>query len=416
MKTLIKRLVLALLLVTALIVAAAAILSGLRVDRPPAPPPDLHGVLPWGAIEADAELWEGASDLELSLEASFRDESEGEFDPDDDGVREYDILVLSGGGSAGAFGAGLLAGWSKNGSRPDFKVVTGVSAGALQATFAFLGSAYDDDLKAVFTDYETERIYRDRGLFEALLGDAAKDSEPLAELIERYIDEAVLAEVAKKHALGHRLFVGTSNMDTKEFVIWDMGAIASSERPGKLEHYRKILLASSSIPVVFPPVYFEIESNGEKYYEMHADGGARSQLFLRGFMLDLEDALEDSGIADEDIEARLFVIRNGLAEEFPSRRNIKPTSLAIAAAMISGVFEISTESSLYRIYVLANRYGIDFNLASIPMELGEGLDPLVFDLGLMDSLYWGAFERAEKGYEWSKVPAGLDPDEIAPER
>ena len=116
--------------------------------------------------------------------------------------------------------------------------------------------------------------------------------------------------VAKKHAAGRRLFVGTSNMDTEEFVIWNMGQIASSNRPDKLKRYRNVLLASSSVPVLFPPVYFEIEVDGKKYYEMHMDGGAQSQLFLRGFMLDVEDAMIDAQILEAAAELTVDLLRD----------------------------------------------------------------------------------------------------------
>ncbi|MHC5062796.1 MAG: patatin-like phospholipase family protein [Planctomycetota bacterium] len=383
-----------------------------RETRPPMPPENLGMIYPWGAMHVDSDQDEADSDLEKSMMASFRAEPTDGFDPDDDGVREYFMLALSGGGSAGAFGAGFLNGWSKAGTRPDFKVVTGVSTGSLQSTFAFLGPEYDDELTEVFQDYDTEHIYTGRGPLRALLGASAWESAPLKHLIDQYIDEEVLAAVAAKHAKGHRLFVGTTNMDTDEFVIWDMGAIASSSKPDKLDRYRNVLLASCSIPVLFPPVYFEIEADGEEYYEMHMDGGAQSQLFLRGFMLDLEDALIDAGIEDRQHELYLYVIRNGMSGDEPTRDNVDASSLSIATEMINGVFDLSTSASLYRVYVLANRYGVDFNLASIPDDFEPRLDPVIFDLEKMKALYDFAFEQASGGYEWTKVPPGLDRDEV----
>jgi hypothetical protein len=364
-------------------------------------------------MHVDSDQDEADSDLEISLIESFESERRGDFDSDADGVREYSFLVLSGGGSAGAFGAGLLAGWSKSGMRPNFKIVTGVSTGSLQATFAFLGSDYDDELTEVFLNYDTERIYTQRGVLGAALGDAAWDSAPLKQLIDTYIDDAVLAAVARKHASGYRLFVGTSNMDTDEFVIWDMGRIASSERPDKLEHYRNVLLASCSIPVLFPPVYFPIEVDGETYYEMHLDGGAQSQLFLRGFMLDLEDALLDAGAPSTQYDLSLYIIRNGTAGLEPERDNLPASVLSIATEMINGVFRLSTSASLYHVYILASRYGVDFNLAAIPDDLEPDLNPVIFDTKQMKQLYDFAHDKAESGYAWAKLPPGLDRDEIS---
>ena len=274
---------------------AAVYIDSLRATRPPVPPAGSEITFPWGAMHVDQDQDELESDLEKSFAKSITDESGAEFDVDRDGVKNYSILVLSGGGAAGAFGAGFLSGWSKHGDRPKFKIVTGVSTGSLQATFAFLGSDYDEMLTQVFTQYGTANIYTERGVLGALLGDSAWDSEPLRNLIEQYITSDVLEAVAERHARGYRLFVGTSNMDTGEFIIWDMGAIASSNRADKLEHYRQILLASCSIPILFSPVYFPVEIEGEKYWEMHMDGGAQAQLFLRGFMLDFEDTLKKIG-------------------------------------------------------------------------------------------------------------------------
>lgn len=394
-----------------LVFGAVSYVLGLRAARPPAPPAHVGAVYPWGALHVAVHQDE-LDELERSVVASFHAEPEGAFDRDRDGVREYAVLVLSGGGSAGAFGAGLLSGWSTAGTRPDFKIVTGVSTGALQATFAFLGSEYDDSLTQVFQRYGTERIYVPRGALGALFGDSAWDTAPLRELIETYIDDEVLAGVAAKHARGHRLFVGTSNMDTKELVIWDMGAIASSDRPDRLARYRDVLLASCSIPVLFPPVYFPIEFEGESYHEMHMDGGAQSQVFLRDFMLDLEDAIAEAGILDSPHRFFLFIVRNGRAGLESQRDNVAASTFAIASEMIEGVFNLSTSASLYRIAILAARYGIDFNLAAIPDDFDPDLDPVIFDLDRMKRLYEFAYSAAARGFDWAKLPPGLDPDEI----
>ncbi len=380
--------------------------------RPPMPPDSVGLVYPWGAMHLDLDQSEADSELEKSIIASFRAEPQWEFDLDKDGVRTYAMLVLSGGGSAGAFGAGFLSGWTKAGTRPDFKLVTGVSTGSLQATFAFLGSDYDHVLTRAFQEYDTEHIYTERGIVGAVLGDSAWDSAPLKKIIDTYIDDAVLAAVTKKHAVGHRLFVGTSNMDTGELVIWDMGKIASSNRPDKLKRYRNVILASCSIPVLFPPVYFGIEVDGKMYYEMHMDGGAKSALFLRGFMLDVEDAMIDAGISDPETELSLYIIRNGVSGDEASRDNVAASSLSIATKMINEVFELSMSASLYRIYVLAALYGVDFNLAAIPDDFDPDLDPVIFDLAQMKRLYDFAFNEAKTGYKWMKVPPGLDKDEI----
>ncbi|MEM9380654.1 MAG: patatin-like phospholipase family protein [Planctomycetota bacterium] len=405
-----KFLVASLAALGALVLAGWVYVGAVRAQRPPTPPPGSPIQYPWGSMHVDEDQDEVDSELEETIIDSFEAESEDEFDEDDDGVREYSILVLSGGGAAGAYGAGFLTGWTASGERPEFKIVTGVSTGSLQSTFAFLGSDYDDELTEVFTQYATEDIYTKRSLLGALLTESAWDTAPLEALIERYITAEVLDAVAAEYAKGHCLFVGTANIDTGEFIVWDMGEIASSDRDDRLERYRKVLLASCSIPVLFPPVYFSTEIDGEKYYEMHVDGGAQSQLFLRGFMLDFEETLLQTGLlASCDIS--LYIIRNGHANEAVHREIVSASALSIASATINGVFDLSTESSLFRVYMLAARYGIDFNLAVIPDDLFLDLDPVEFDLDVMGRVYEYGYEQARGGYDWAKIPPDLAPYE-----
>ena len=406
-----KKLLTYLLVAIGLVSSASwVVVAVMRATRPPTPPSGSPIVYSWGSMHLDANHVEPDSDLERTLKASFESEPEGSFDEDQDGQREYAILVLSGGGSCGAYGAGFLTGWTAAGDRPDFKIVTGVSTGSLQSTFAFLGPDYDDELTEVFTRYGTEDIYTKRSLLGAILGESARDTAPLKQLIDRYITSDVLAAVAAKHRTGYRLFIGTANMDTDEFIIWDMGAIAASDRPDKLDRYRNVLLASCSIPVLFPPVYFKVEIDGEDYYEMHVDGGIQAQLFLRGFMLDCEETFEEDR-RRMNAEVSLYMIRNGTADEAITREIIGPSSISIASATIKQLVELSTRSSLFRVYVLAARRGIDFNLASIPDDQFPGFDSIEFDTAKMRELYDFAYEQASAGYDWAKIPPGLDPAE-----
>jgi predicted acylesterase/phospholipase RssA len=398
----------------AVLVAEVLLVLLLRIDtasRPPAPPEDGNVPFPFGALDPDALPTNADAGLQRSLAESFGQEQPGTFDPDRDGVREYALLALSGGGSNGAFGAGLLCGWSKAGTRPDFKVVTGVSTGALQATFALLGRDYDRQLRDVYVNCTTEDIYQMRGMLAGLLNDAIADTAPLAELIARHVDPELLEAVAERHRTGHRLFVGTTNMDTREFVIWDMGAIASSGRPDAVEQYRKVLLASCSVPVLMPPVYFKVGDGPEARYEMHVDGGANAQVFFRGFMLDFDDAFAEFGLSGPPAETRLFVIRNGKLVVDRPRENLPPRALALATATINHHFTITLDAALYRMYVLAHRYDMDFNLAQIPPDSPLELDSMVFDPEGMRALFELGYELALSGYDWQKHPSGLDPDE-----
>jgi hypothetical protein len=260
--------------------------------------------------------------------------------------------------------------------------------------------------------YDTEDLYTIRWFLPFLRSDAVYDTFGLKRVIDHYVTRELLDAVAAKHRSGRRLFIGTTNMDTLDFVIWNMGEIASSKRPDAVEHYRNVLLASASIPILFPPVYFEVEANGKKYYEMHSDGGTYAQVFFRGFLLDFKDALDDAGISTSDIDIALYVINNGKYVSSEVRNNVVPRSYSIAAVTVSNLFRVTLTSSLYRMYVLAKRYGADFNIAAIPEESELTLPPLEFDTVEMQKLYDFAYGIAKAGYEWEKMPPDIDEDEI----
>src|SRR4051812_8287416 len=180
------------------------------------------------------------------------------------------ILTLSGGGAEGAYGAGFLSGWSDSGSRPRFDIVTGTSVGALMAPFAFLGTDYDPALKEIFTSGRIETLLRLDGI-NGVVGSGVFKTEPLRQLVERHADNALLDAIAAEHRKGRLLFVVTANIDAQRAVIWNMTAIASSDHPGRLELFQRVLIASASIPGVFAPTFIEVEANGKRFAEMHVD-------------------------------------------------------------------------------------------------------------------------------------------------
>ena len=229
----------------------------------------------------DVRAWAGSFSeaFEADLAESVRQESVADFRRAPDGSGHYAALSMSGGGDKGAFGAGFLNGWTASGTRPTFKLVTGISTGALIAPFAFLGPEYDEVLKNAYTTISADEVLRKRGL-SRFWRDAVADTEPLAALIARDVDEDVLKAVARAHGQGRRLYVGTTHMDAGRLVVWNMGAIASSGHPEALALFRKVMLASASVPVAFPPVLIEVEVDGERYDEMHADGGVETQMFF----------------------------------------------------------------------------------------------------------------------------------------
>ena len=180
-------------------------------------------------------------------------------------------LVLSGGGADGAFGAGLLLGLTEAGKRSQYAVISGVSSGALLATFAFAGPKHDQDLRESVMTTTAADIFEFHQTADSLL-----DTWPLKDLIAKHVTKELLADIAAEYRQGRRLFVLTSDLDAQRSVVWDMGAIAAHDSDDGLAVFRKILLASASIPGLFPPVLIDVEANGRRFQEMHADGGLRS--------------------------------------------------------------------------------------------------------------------------------------------
>ena len=270
------------------------------------------------------------------------------------------MLALSGGQEDGAFGAGLLVGWSEHGSRPQFKIVTGTSTGALAAPFAFLGSEYDWALKKIYTETKPgEVIASKRFLLSAVNNDSLMDNSSLARSINKYLDIKILDRIAEEYEKGRLLLVSTTNLDTGKMVIWNIGAIAASGHPRRLDLVRKIMLASAAIPGIFPPVMIDVMLDQAKHQEMHVDGGTVSQVFL------YPPSLQLGSILRRDASARpaAYIIRNGRASPTPEK--VERKTLSIAGRAVQTMIASNGVGDIYRIYTTTRRDRIDFNLALI---------------------------------------------------
>ncbi|HEY2754840.1 MAG TPA: patatin-like phospholipase family protein [Pseudolabrys sp.] len=317
------------------------------------------------------------------------------------------FLAISGGGDDGAFGAGVLVGWSARGDRPVFGVVTGVSTGALSAPFAFLGSAYDEHLKQVYTDSNAEDIFTQRTVLAAVTNDAMADSAPLRRMIARYVDDTVVQRIAEEYNKGRLLFILTTNLDQGRPVIWNLGAIAASGHPGSRQLMIDVLLASASIPAVFPPVMVDVTIGGQHYQEMHVDGGAVAQAFLYPPSFSLSQATASLGINAAQFRAQrkrtAYVIRNGRLTR--PEEKIDRETLAIAKQAIATMTTSSGVNDTYRIYLTTKRDGVNFNLASIGDDFTVPYKG-PFDKGYMRALYEYGYEKGRAGYPWQKAPPG----------
>ncbi|HZK14726.1 MAG TPA: patatin-like phospholipase family protein [Desulfobaccales bacterium] len=335
---------------------------------------DLPGIRDWGDVHSE--------NLEQSAVESIRQEmaaNRGKLEP------EMTFLALSGGGGDGAFGAGILCGWTAAGTRPRFKLVTGISTGALIAPFAFLGPEYDARLKAVYTTMSDKDVYTVTSVATLVLKlgkiEAAANTRPLAELIERLFDENMLR------------------------------AIAASNRPGALKLFRQVLLASASTPIALNPVYIKVKAAGQEYDEMHVDGGVKAQVMLYGEAISFYTTKKKLGPLMPYRPCKLYIIRN--AQVSPEYESIKPHIWAIGPRAMTSMTKSQGTSDLYRIYLLAQRDGIDYNLAFIPLDFKTKRNS-EFDTTYMNEEFELAYNLARSGYKWSKYPPGFEPEKSKP--
>jgi predicted acylesterase/phospholipase RssA len=293
-------------------------------------------------------------------------------------------------------------GWTEAGTRPEFTFVTGISTGALTAPFAFLGPDYDDELKEIYTTYSTSDLLEERGLLKILKGDAAASTDPLKELLATYVDEAMMQRLAEEHRRGRQLNIGTTNLDVGRPVVWNVTKIAASGHPRALELIRQIMLASAAIPAAFPPVYIEVERDGLVYDEMHVDGGVTAQVFFYPADVDMGAVLEK---LDVQGTPRLYLIRNSWIE--PEFVAVEPRVMAIAGRSVSTLIRAQGIGDMYRLFMLAGRDGIDYNLAYIPDTFHEKPTE-EFDAVYMGKLFDLGYDMARDGYPWQKLPPGFE--------
>jgi predicted acylesterase/phospholipase RssA len=309
--------------------------------------------------------------------------------------RDMSVLALSGGGSNGAFGAGILAGWTDRGDRPEFEIVSGVSTGALIAPLAFLGSEYDDQLKDFYTTITTEDVVR-KAYLGGLLGGGASltSSEPLAGIIADVIDAEFMEEIAQEHEKGRRLFVITTNIEAERPVIWDMGQIATHRSPQALQLFRSAVLASASIPGLFPPVPIEVSAGGKTYTELHVDGGTTTNIFLAPANMSLP--IQRSGR-----RMTFYVLRNGKLS--PAFKSLKPATFQIAGQAMATLIKYQNNADVRRIQELAKRNGIGLQIISIPPEFDvESNEP--FDKAYMNALFELGYTMGLSGEHWTRNP------------
>jgi hypothetical protein len=335
------------------------------------------------------------------------------------GSKPLNILILSGGGQNGAFGAGFLNGLAdrEDNQNLNFDIVTGISTGAMQATFAFLGPEYYQKLKTAYLNVSDKDIFYDRIFLSLLWSDSILNATPLRLLLEEMITLDVLEEVARIHRAGHRLFIGTLDLDMGDLVIWDMGAIAQDANEKSLKKYHDILMAATAIPVLFSPIKIEYLKSSGKYYEgLHVDGGTREILFFRQFMLNIRDTVKmqiqryKKQIARLD-RAQLTVVVNG--QIGVSNKCVNDHWIPIGARTLSTLMDESKVNGVFRAYAISCAEGIAFRMIRIPDEVNKDLERDIFNPDTMEMLYKKGYQMARSDpIQWETKPPTAEDIEL----
>ena len=317
------------------------------------------------------------------------------------------VLVLSGGGSYGAYCAGFLKGWSESGTRPEFDVVTGISTGALVGVLAFLGTDFDAELGEITTTLRTEDVYRRRRLLQTLLGESIAITDPLAKLIERSTPDDRFARIAAEHAKGRRLYIGTSDLETRRQVVWDMGAIASRGTPESRELFRKVVLASASIPAFFPAVKIPVTVDGVETTERHIDGGVSSSMFFVPPFVPAEvrPTLPVGWLFDSN----LYVLVAGKLYADPVQ--VRFRTLSVASNSISTIIYDQTRSDLHKLFMTSMLTGMNYNIAAIPQALEIPKASTEFAPEQLKKMYEAGQRDGRQPNRWRHTPPGGEPGE-----
>jgi predicted acylesterase/phospholipase RssA len=311
------------------------------------------------------------------------------------------VLCLSGGGSYGAYTAGVLCGWTERGDRPAFDVVTGISTGALAAPLAFLGPEYDADLRRFYTTLKNEDLYRLRRTVRAVFADSLADTGPLAAKVAEVITPGVLAKIAAEHAKGRRLYVGTTELESRRQVVWDVGAIAARGRPDDLELVRKVLLASAAIPGFFPPVTIPVTAEGKQLAERHVDGGVSAAVFYRPPHLTEAERADPAALSDSD----LYIVVAGKLYADPNP--VELWSLSIAGESVSAMIYALSRGDLLRLYTACVLTGMRYHLAAIPPDFQAPTSSTDFNPADMKRMFDLGAVTAKDGTAWRSTPPGL---------
>jgi predicted acylesterase/phospholipase RssA len=289
-------------------------------------------------------------------------------------------------------------------------VVCGVSTGALIAPFAFLGPEYDAALERGYTTTTAADLYSLRVPPAQLWSDSLAKAHPLRQRVKAEITPELLQRVARAHAEGRRLYVGTTDLDTKRLVVWDLGAIAAGNEPRKLKLFRDVILASCAVPGLLPPVQIDIEVDGQRRTELHVDGGVSASLFLPPSVLGVRPGEEGPPAAGTNV----YVIVAGKLKM--GSKPVERRFTRVSGESLSALFQSRTEGDLLRVYMQARRAGAEFRLTAVPDDLPVDSDWMALDVAALKRVFEAGHQCGVSGTAWRPAPPGLEPGDQSPPR
>jgi hypothetical protein len=313
------------------------------------------------------------------------------------------VLALSGGGAGGAFGAGAIVGLTQSGKRPEFAVVTGVSAGALIAPYAFLGPAWDHQLMEIYTSGTGEHVLHSRGL-GAIFGSSMYSGAPLKELVDRYATDALIQAIALEARKGRLLLAATTDVNTGEPVVWDLGAIAMHGGSDARTLFRDVLVASASVPGLFPPIIIHIPDDEGQRNETHVDGGVTLPFFILPSPVDMPAESMDRARG-----AKLYVLIDGQLDEQPRATRMKAT--AIMSRSVAASLNRMLRTTLELTAATAEERGIALDYSAIPVSYPYH-GAFDFRAATVRPLFEYAYQCARAGRLWTAFRPAAGPSSM----
>jgi len=307
-----------------------------------------------------------------------------------------DILAISGGGTNGAYGAGVIYGWTKSGKRPNFDIITGVSTGALIAVLAFAGPDYDEKLKKLYTETRSQEVYRKKGIVAGLFSDSYYDDTPFKRQIQSVLNAELLEKIAIEYRKGRRLYIATTNIDAGKLVVWDLGKLAASDRANKVLRSQKIIRASASVPGFFKPVYIK-PRNGIEIRQAHVDGSVKAPVLIRNFMFQRPAKKKN-----------LYVLINSQMKLADASKPVEPDLASISAKTINELLRGLMYKTVYQGYVTARNARSTFRLTHIPDNANPIEFGLDFDQAKMRALFQRGIQSGLNVNQWLKEPPRLE--------